>query len=341
MGSLLVSIFEAIFILLLSFHLDLLLGDPSYHYHPIRMMGRTISQLEDGLRKQGWHGRVAGILLVALTAALVTLSYLFLHTLLYHLHPWVALLFDVFICYSCLALGDLFHHIRPVLHSLEAGDPLQARRQVAMVVGRDVQALDEAALGRAAVESMAENFVDGFLSPVFWFCFGVSLSLFFNRATMKAGIILMLLFKLVSTLDSMVGYKNDKYIQFGWAGARMDDIMNFIPARLSLPCLFLGALITGLSPFQGLRVAIRDRLKHDSPNAAHAESFMAGALDIRLGGPTQYPDGLKEKPWLGDGNPNPGVQAINRTKNVLLASAWVSVFASLCLFLFIYYVKAS
>ncbi|MBW1799190.1 MAG: cobalamin biosynthesis protein CobD [Deltaproteobacteria bacterium] len=335
------SVFEAMFILLLSFLLDLLLGDPAYHYHPIRMMGRTISQLEEGLRKHGWHGRPAGILLVVLTAVFVLLPYLFLHTLLYHVHPWVAVIFNVFICYSCLALGDLFHHIRPVLRSLEAEDYHEARRCVAMIVGRDVSALDAAALGRAAVETMAENFVDGFLSPVFWFSFGVSLSLFINTTAINAGIIFMLLFKVVSTLDSMVGYKNVKYIRFGWAGAFMDDIMNFIPARLSLPCLFLGALITGPDPVRGFKVAIRDRLKHDSPNAAHAESFMAGALGIRLGGPTRYPDGLKEKPWLGNGNPNPGVKAINRTKNNLLASAWVSVFASLCLFLFIYYVKAS
>ena len=140
----------------------------------------------------------------------------------------------------------------------------------------------------------------------------------------------MMVFKVASTLDSMVGYKDSEFLEFGWAGAKLDDIMNFIPARLSLMVLFAGAWICRLKASEGIRVALKDRLKHDSPNAAHAESFVAGALAVRLGGPTLYPDGQKDKPWLGKGNPDPVPQHIRRTASLLTGSAWVAVAFPVC-----------
>ena len=151
-----------------------------------------------------------------------------------------------------------------------------------MVVGRDVRFLDEKGVCRASVETLAENFVDGFLSPLFWCLMGAVLANLLGLSPIKTAMSFMLAFKVASTLDSMVGYKNPDYIDFGVAGARLDDIMNFIPARFSLIILFVGAGISGFHPVNGLKAAMGDRLKHESPNSAHAESFVAGALDIRL-----------------------------------------------------------
>ena len=135
----------------------------------------------------------------------------------------------------------------------------------------------------------------------------------------------MIASKVGSTLDSMVGYKSPEYAEFGKAGARLDDFINFLPARLSLIILFFGAWLSGLHPVNGLRGALKDRLKHDSPNAAHAESFLAGALNIRLGGPTVYEGKLKEKPWLGEEYADPTIRQIYKTMAFIKVSSWVSI----------------
>jgi adenosylcobinamide-phosphate synthase len=196
------------------------------------------------------------------------------------------------------------------------------------VVGRDVRVLDEHGVSRAALETLAENFVDGFLSPLFWYCAGWVLSLLLGEEGMGWPVAFMLLFKVASTLDSMVGYKNPRYLEFGWAGARLDDAMNFLPARLSIVFLALGAAVGGMKALEGLRVARRDRLKHESPNSAHAESFLAGALGLRLGGPTLYADGMKEKPWLGDGRTESGPADIRRGLTLLRVTGWISLVAT-------------
>ena len=318
---------ELTIIIFIAFLLDIFIGDPLYRYHPIRIIGRCINLLEEGLRGLGWVGKGGGIILVLTTMIVILSTYLILSTLFFHLSRWLGLFFNLYLCYSCLALGDLLNHIRPVIRFLESGDLNQARKSIAKVVGREVQVLDEYAVGRAAVETMAENFVDGFLSPLFWCLAGGILSIFLGTPTVNTSISLMFVSKVSSTLDSMVGYKNRKYIKFGWAGARVDDLMNFFPARLSLFPLFSGAVMARLQPLKGIKIAFRDRLKHDSPNAAHAESFVAGALDIRLGGTIPYPEGLKNKPWLGDGTPQVDTQHIEQTVNLLRHSAWVAVIA--------------
>jgi adenosylcobinamide-phosphate synthase len=252
-------------------------------------------------------------------------GYLIAHTVCSRIHPGVGMAWAVFVGYSCLALKDLFIHTNRVTRALEADDLPGARESIAMVVGRDVRFLDEAGVVRAAVETLAENFVDGFLSPVFWYLIGGVLGSMMGIAPVATGISMMLVFKVASTLDSMVGYKEGPFLTFGWAGARLDDGMNFVPARLSLGILFVGAWICRLNPVEGIRTALKDRLKHESPNSAHAESFAAGALHVRLGGPTVYPGGLKEKPWLGQGNPDPVPADIRKMARLLTCSAWATV----------------
>jgi adenosylcobinamide-phosphate synthase len=307
--------------------LDLLVGDPPYRYHPVRVIGQGIATTEAFLRRSGLTGKAGGSLLVLITAAATILTYLCIAYLFSGVHTILLFFLHLYLVYSCLALGDLLDHIQPVVLALERGDLTRARESVSRVVGRDVHALDHHGVARAAVETLAENFVDGFLSPIFWYFAGWALSLLLGAGEMAWPVALTLLFKVASTLDSMVGYRNPRYLRFGWAGARLDDLMNFLPARLSIVFLGLGAGMSGMKGLEGLRIAQRDRLKHDSPNSAHAESFVAGALGLRLGGPTLYADGMKSKPWLGDGRAEAGPADIRRTVTLLRVTGWIVLFA--------------
>jgi adenosylcobinamide-phosphate synthase len=334
--------YELTVVIFVAFLADLLIGDPRYRYHPVRIIGRCIAMIEATLRSHGLNGKLGGLLLL-LAAEIATLAgYLISSLSLRALYPLLGLGFDIFICYSCLALKDLLDHVRGVIHALEVANLPEARQSISLVVGRDVRYLDEEGVCRAAVETLAENFVDGFFSPIFWYVVGGLAGFLTGTATVLTAVGCMLAFKVVSTLDSMVGYKTPEFLRLGWAGARMDDLMNFIPARLSLIILFGGAWFSGLKALEGLRVAMRDRLKHDSPNSAHAESFAAGALGINLGGSTRYPEGLRDRPWLGDGAGSPGPGHIRQAARLLRYSAWMTMvtagltflaYWSLCLFL--------
>jgi len=324
---------KLIVVLWLGFLLDVFLGDPEYRFHPIRLMGRGISLGEKWLRQLGLGSRAGGVIL-ALGLVGVTLSvFLLLSRILNNIYGPLAFLFQVFVCFSCLALRDLQEHLDPVVDALEAGDLEAAKQNVSRVVGRDVSVLDEKGVCRAAVETLAENFIDGFVSPLFWYMLGGLLGWLLGSNPTLFSLGAMLMFKVVSTLDSMVGYKNEQYKALGWAGAKLDDGMNFVPARLSFLFLFLGAMFTGRNGIQGIRIGFRDRLKHESPNSAHGESFMAGALGIRLSGPTTYGDIRKEKPWLGEGLADATPSDIVKTMWLLCAAAWIAMgFASLPLF---------
>jgi adenosylcobinamide-phosphate synthase len=230
-------------------------------------------------------------------------AYLLLRSLCFRAHPYAAVACDLWVVYSCLALQDMVHHARPVATALEAGDLPAARTAVQRIVGRDAAVLDAPGVARAAVESVAESFVDGFFAPVCWFVTGALVAHVAGVDPLRSAILTMLVYRTVNTLDSMVGYRDERYLLFGRCSARLDDVLNFIPARLSLLILSLAASSCRLDSRSGWRVARRDRLKHESPNSAHTESFAAGALGLKLGGPLRYDDGLLEKPWLGDGTP--------------------------------------
>lgn len=316
---------EPALLMLIAFLLDLLIGDPAYRFHPIRLLGRWIALVEKGLRRFSLDGRAGGTVLVAAATGMALGAFVLLSLFASRVHPWAARLFHLYMAYAGLALGDLLRHLRPVIQGLETGDLPAARRALGCVVGRDVTSLDRAAVVRAAVETLAENFVDGFLAPLFWYALGGILAPLLGLPPTPSALGALILFKTASTLDSMVGYRNHRYVRFGWAGARMDDAMNFLPARLSIPILFLGACLSGFSPLEGLRAALRDRLKHESPNAGHPESFTAGALGIRLGGPSEYHGELKYKSWLGEVDGKPEIRHISDTIMLLRKSAWVAM----------------
>ena len=318
---------HAAVILISALILDVLLGDPPFLFHPVRLIGATISAFEKLLLRLRWSGSGGGILLVAVTIVLAIGAYLALRHFIAGLHPFLATLLDLYLAYSCLALKDLCKHAEPIAETLARSDLTQARSELQKIVGRDTSNLNSGGVARGAVESVAENFVDGVLSPMLWyFLIAVFSHLFGCPAPAAAGIVGMLAFKAISTLDSMVGYRRDHYLLFGRPAARLDDLANFLPARLSLIILSIGAVLSGEKAWAGLKISRRDRLKHLSPNAGHSESFVAGALGIRLGGPTVYQEETVEKPWLGDGDEEVGPGHIRRCCRLILRSSWVALF---------------
>jgi adenosylcobinamide-phosphate synthase len=313
-------------ILILALALDSLLGDPPFPYHPIRLIGATISAFEKLLLRLKWSGSGGGILLVTVTIVLAIGVYLALRQFIGQLNLFLAILLDLYLAYSCLALKDLCKHAEPIAETLDRSDLSQARTELQKIVGRDTSNLNPEGVARGAVESVAENFVDGVLSPMFcYFLIAVFSHLFGCPAPAAAGIVGMLAFKTVSTLDSMVGYRHDHYLVFGRPAARLDDLANFLPARLSLIILSIGGVLSGEKAWAGWKIFRRDRLKHPSPNAGHSESFVAGALEIRLGGPTVYQEHTVEKPWLGDGEEKVGPQHIRRCCRLIYRASWVGV----------------
>ncbi|MBN1905867.1 MAG: cobalamin biosynthesis protein CobD [Deltaproteobacteria bacterium] len=322
-----------VIILISGFLFDLILGDPNYRYHPVRIIGRLIELLHYFFKGRSLNMRFSGVLL-ALVTILISVSVYSIIIMLFNMaHPTLTILMNIYFVYSLIALKDLFKHSLPVTEALKNNDLIKARESVAMIVGRDVNSLDEKGVIRAAIETLAENFVDGFLSPVFWYCIGCIIGILIDIDPVFSGVIFLIIFKVASTLDSMVGHKTEELIEIGWAGARLDDLMNFIPARLSLIMLFFGTLFSALHPLSGLKISFRDRLKHDSPNSAHSESFVAGAIRSRLGGPVRYSEGLKEKPWLGAEFPDPELMDINRVIRLLRITALliVALFSSVIL----------
>lgn len=304
-----------LFALLLGFGLDLLLGDPSWLPHPIRAIGALIAALEKVLRKlfpkrQG--GELAGgAALVILVLALSGGFTLLVLWLCGQVGLWLRFLAETVLCYQLLATRSLKGESMKVYQALKAGDLEGARHAVSMIVGRDTQRLDEAGVARAAVETVAENASDGVIAPLLFLAIG--------------GAPLGMAYKAVNTMDSMVGYKNDRYLWFGRCAARLDDLVNFIPARLAGLLMCLGAGFSGFDGPNALRIFRRDRKNHKSPNSAHTEAAAAGALHIQLGGPNYYFGKLVDKPAIGDADHPVEPLDIVRVNRLMYATAFLAL----------------
>jgi adenosylcobinamide-phosphate synthase len=294
---------------LVAMGLDAAMGDPRWMPHPVKLMGRLALVLEAPLRRTIKNARLAGVaavLLVTGSTAALTGVVIFAAR---RIHPSAGDAVSILFLYWSFAARDLASHASTVYRALAQQDLPAARRLVALMVGRDTAALDEAAVARAAVESVAENTVDGVVAPLL---FGLA-----------GGPVGAMLYKAINTLDSTFGYRTERYREFGWASARLDDLANYLPARLTVPFLVLAAL-----PWKGARraffVSRRDGRRHASPNSGLAEAAMAGALGVRLGGPLTRGGVLQETPFLGTPAPPPGARHICRANAVMLTAVFLA-----------------
>lgn len=276
--------------LVIGFILDCLFGDPHWLPHPVRLIGFLISSGEKLLRKTSCKtSRSRFVCGMILSIGLVCVSFVvpfFLLLLLERVSIWLRIAVESVMCYQILAMRSLKAESMKVYHALTKNDLSEAREKLSWIVGRETQNLDEQHVTRAAVETVAENTSDGVTAPLFYLLIG--------------GAPLGFLYKAVNTLDSMIGYKNEKYMDFGKFAARLDDVVNFIPARLTAGLMILASLPAGLDLKNAARIYKRDRKNHHSPNSACTESVCAGALRVQLGGDSRYFGKLVHKPTIGD-----------------------------------------
>lgn len=305
----------------IGFALDLLLGDPPRCPHLVVGMGRLIERLEHLLRKvvpPTPRGELAGGAILALLLPAISFAVdwgvLILAGLL---HPLLRLVLESLLCWQCLALRSLGQAGAAVQKALEQENLPLARAAVGRVVGRDTEALDEAGVIRAAVETVAENTSDGVIAPLFYLALG--------------GAPLGVLYKAINTMDSMVGYRNEKYQYFGASAARLDDAANFLPARLAGLLMIAAAPCVGLNATGAWRIFWRDRLQHQSPNAAHTEAAAAGALGIQLGGSACYFGKVVAKPTIGEALCPPQAADIGRVISMLYCSGIFALLLGLAL----------
>lgn len=296
---------------LCGFVIDLLLGDPAWMPHPVVFMGRCISVLEKSLRRifpKTPKGELAGGVILAAVLPLGTLTFTGLCVWgLGLVHPVLGFALQALWCWQALAAKGLRQESENVRRALDTGTLDDARKAVSRIVGRDTAALSREGVIRAAVETVAENFSDGVVAPMFWMLIG--------------GAPLALAYKAVNTMDSMVGYKNDRYLYFGRAAAKLDDAANWLPSRLAALLLVAAALLTGQNAKRAFAIWRRDRRKHASPNSAQTESAMAGALGVRLAGPASYFGKVHQKPWIGDDTRSIEPRDITRAGRMLYAGS--------------------
>ncbi|MFH2093718.1 MAG: adenosylcobinamide-phosphate synthase CbiB [Pseudomonadota bacterium] len=299
--------------------LDLMFADPAQLPHPVILMGNAICFFETKFRQWISDLLVSGTVFAVFLIALTWLISFAIIKLTMILHPVLGSVVQIVLLFFCFSSRSLEKAATKVFKALEEKNILKARQKVAMIVGRQTQELDQAAITRATVETVAENYVDGFLSPLFFACIG--------------GVPLALAYKMVNTLDSMVGYKNDTYLLFGRAAARIDDVANFIPARLSVWIIALSMSALSLKKGESaLKTGLVQGRRHKSPNSGYPEAAFAGALHVRLGGPSFYHGTLVEKPFIGSAFKDPIPIKIKQACDLMiLSSLCATVFACLIL----------
>ncbi len=297
------------------FLLDALLGDPRRIPHPIVAMGNAIAWLEPRLRAAfpdtPSGARRAGVVLVAVLCAGSFGATWCLIAVAGLVHPLLGFAVETWLCYQALAACELRRQSMRVVRELTREGLPAARRAVGMIVGRDTEALDERGVLKAAVETVAENTADGVVGPLVYLIVG--------------GAPLGMLYKAVNTMDSMVGYKNERYLDFGRAAARVDDVLGFIPARLAALCMIAAAPAAGLSAKGAWRIWRRDRFNHASPNSAQTESAMAGALGVELAGSAVYFGKLVEKPTMGDATRPIEREDVRRANRLMVLASALSL----------------
>lgn len=300
--------------LVLGFIMDLIIGDPSGLYHPIRLVGNLIGFLEKKMNRRtdspvkqmvmGWLMMLIVILISSGVPLILLLGAQWIH-------PVCRLILETIMCWQLLATKSLKTESMKVYRKLRKHDLPAARKAVSMIVGRDTQMLDEAGVTKAAVETVAENTSDGIIAPLFYMAIG--------------GAFLGWMYKAVNTMDSMVAYKNNRYMYFGRIPAYMDDVCNYIPARLSAIIMIAASCLIGMDGKGAWKIFKRDRYNHASPNSAQTEAVMAGALNVQLAGDAWYFGELHKKKTIGDDIRPVEAGDIVRANKLLYASAGISL----------------
>ncbi|SHJ58860.1 adenosylcobinamide-phosphate synthase CbiB [Parasporobacterium paucivorans] len=295
--------------------LDLLVGDPRNLPHPIKLIGKLISRLEvfyRGKFQATQKGETAaGVFLMVSVILISTAIPLVILIALYHISPFAGIAAESLMCWSILATRDLKDESMLVFRHLKDNDVEGARKAVSMIVGRDTRFLDEKGIAKAAVETVAENTSDGVIAPMIFMIIGGAPLGFFYKA--------------VNTMDSMVGYKNEKYLNLGRSAALLDDVLNYIPARFSAFMMILATYFSVGDSREAVRIYRRDRFNHDSPNSAHTEAVMAGALQLQLAGDAFYFGELKKKRTIGDPVREIESEDIPRANKLMYATSLITM----------------
>ena len=292
--------------LMIGFVLDLLLGDPEWLYHPVCIIGKYISFMEKKLRKRGGNLRKSAVFLTASTV-LLTMAVVAVLMWLLSLIGRIPLLIGMSLLnWMGIAVTCMAKEARGVAKALDKGVDA-GRTQVARIVGRDTQSLNEEEIIKATIETVAENTTDGVISPLFYAAIG--------------GPVLLWGFKAASTLDSMVGYLDEKYRDIGWSSAKLDDVLNYLPARITALLMCLAAFFTGMDGKNAWRIVQRDHANHKSPNCAWSEAAAAGAMHIQLGDTHDYFGKPIEKPTIGDADRPAQREDIDKVNRLLYVTS--------------------
>lgn len=301
--------------LVIGYILDLIFGDPYWMPHPVRFIGNLISILEKVIRrfmpktKRGEY--IGGIILTVMVVSISMVIPLVIILMAKSINTYLALTVETFMCYQILATKSLKVESMKVYDELAKNDLPSARKAVSMIVGRDTKDLTFSGVAKAAVETVAENTSDGIIAPMIFIAIGGAPMGFFYKA--------------INTMDSMVGYKNEKYMNFGRFAAKLDDVVNYLPARISAYQMILSSFFLRYDYKNAFKIYKRDRYNHASPNSAQTESVCAGALDIQLAGNAYYFGKLYEKPTIGDNIREINYDDIKKANRLLYCTSFISI----------------
>jgi adenosylcobinamide-phosphate synthase len=304
-----------LFVIGIAFILDLIFGDPYWLLHPVCIIGKAISALEKMLRKIVKNELFAGTVLVLVISGLAFFVPFLILYLANTLNYYLAMGIEIYFCYQIFAVKSLKKESMKVYYPLKEGNYPEARKYLSYIVGRDTQNLDAKGITKATVETIAENTTDGVVAPLFYMAIG--------------GAPLAFLYKAINTMDSMIGYRNEKYEKFGKVAARLDDIANFIPARITALLMIAASALNGMDYKNAFRMFLRDRKNHKSPNSAQTESVCAGALNVQLAGNAYYFGQLVHKPTIGDNNREIVAQDIVLTNKLMYTTSVLAVIAAM------------
>ncbi|MBS4538560.1 cobalamin biosynthesis protein CobD [Clostridium sp. D2Q-11] len=316
-----------IWVLLISTILDYVLGDPYSWPHPIIFIGKLISFNEKKIRKSKYIPlKIGGFLLVIITLVTVVFIISFILYIANRIHPIINIFITIYLLYTSLAGRCLDKESKKIYEALHKENIVEGRKLISYLVGRDTDKLSENEICRATIETVSENTIDGVLAPLFYMLLGFLIGM---------PVQFVFIYKTINTLDSMVGYIQHPYTEIGYASAKLDDIVNFIPARIGSILMFIGGSLLGYDWKNGFKILIRDRNNHKSPNAGYPEATVAGLLNIQIGGTNTYFGEKVEKPTIGDNISSLSVKHILDSVKIMYSSEMITVLIMILIMIFI------